>query len=75
MSNKQFNEAINKALKHQTLKEEKIFTKAQLNKLIELVACTYIYNVDYKIGTPQEQRLFKNIYYILTGNENPEEER
>ena len=62
-------------MKHQTLKEEKIFTTAQLNKLIELVACSYMYNEDYHIGTPQEQRLLKNIYYILTGSDNPNNER
>ena len=66
---------LNQAIKCQELKDSKIFTKAQLNKLIELVACAYIYNVDYKCGTPQEQRLLKNIYYILTGKEDPESER
>ena len=70
-----FNNLLSKLIKHQTLKEEKIFTTAQLNKLIELVACSYIYNVDYHIGTPQEQRLLKNIYYILTGSDDPEEQR
>ena len=73
--NKKANELLNKLIKHQTLKDEKIFTKAQLNKLIELVACAYIYNVDMHIGTPQEQRLLKNIYCILTGNDDPESER
>lgn len=70
-----FNEHVNALIKHQTLKEEKIFTPAQLNKLVELVACTYIYNVDMHTGTPQEQRLLKNIYFKLTGNEDPESER
>ena len=62
-------------LKNQTLKESKIFTEKQLNKLVELVACSYIYNKDMHTGTPQEQRLLKNIYQILTGRENPENER
>lgn len=70
-----FNNLLSKLNKHQALKEEKIFTKAQLNKLIELVACTYMYNEDMKTGTPQEQRLLKNIYYILTGSDNPNNER
>lgn len=73
--NSAFNERLNKLLKHATLKEDKIFTNRQLEKLIELVACTYIYNVDMKTGTPQEQRLLKNIYFILTGSDNPEEQR
>lgn len=62
-------------LKHECLQEEKIFTKKQLAKLVELVACSYIYNKDMHTGTPQEQRLLKNIYRILTGRENPENER
>lgn len=70
-----YNTLLNNLLKNQELKESKIFTKQQLNKLIELVACTYMYNQDMKLGTPQEQRLLKNIYQILTGNENPNEER
>lgn len=67
--------AINQIDKYIKLKDNKIFTKEQLNKLVELVACSYIYNKDMKTGTPQEQRLLKNIYEILTGNDNPERER
>lgn len=73
--NNAFNQRLNNTLKHQTLIQEKIFTPAQLNKLVELVACAYIYNVDMQTGTPQEQRLLKNIYFKLTGNEDPEDER
>lgn len=69
------NEMINRITKHADLKENKIFTPRQLDKLIELVACSYIYNKDMKTGTPQEQRLLKNIYYILTGSDDPEEQR
>ena len=61
--------------RYANLKESKIFTTRQLNKLIELVACSYIYNVDMKTGQPGEQKLLKNIYFILTGNEDPESER
>ena len=75
MSQKLISQIKNKYLKRQTLIEDKIFTPQQLNKLIELVSCSYIYNVDMKTGTPQEQRLLKNIYQILTGRDNPEEER
>ena len=70
-----FTQIVNMLVRHETLKEEKIFTKQQLNKLVELVACSYMYNEDMKTGTPQEQRLLKNIYCILTGNDNPNEER
>ncbi len=70
-----FTTIINQLNRHYALKDSKAFTKAQLNKLIELVACTYIYNVDMKSGTPQQQRLLKNIYFVLTGNDNPESER
>lgn len=62
-------------LKNQTLKESKIFTEKQLNKLVELVACSYIYNIDMGEAQPSEQRLLKNIYQILTGREDPEDER
>ena len=75
MTQKTFNEYLNRTLKHQTLKDEKIFTKAQLKKLIELVACTFMYNEDMETGTPQEQKLLKNIYHILTGSDNPNEQR
>ena len=75
MSQKLISQIKNKYLKHTTLVEDKIFTKEQHNKLVELVACSYIYNKDMKTGTPQEQRLLKNIYQILTGRDNPEEER
>lgn len=70
-----FAQHLNAVVRHQTLKEEKIFTAQQLNKLVEMVACQYIYNVDMKTGTPQEQRLLKNIYMILTGSNDPEEQR
>ena len=72
---KSFNNLLSIMMKHQTLKEEKIFTKQQLSKLVELVACSYIYNVDMKTGTSAEQRVLKNIYKILTGNDDPESER
>lgn len=73
--NKKINDYLSKILKHDILISEKIFTEKQLNKLIELVACTYIYNVDMGTGNPQEQRLLKNIYHILTGCDDPENER
>lgn len=66
---------LSKIHKHLTLIEEKIFTEKQLNKLIEMVACTYMYNEDMKTGSPQEQRLLKNIYFILTGSDDPNEQR
>ena len=70
-----YEQYLNKVIKHQQLIEDKIFTQAQLNKLIELVACTYIYNVDMNTSNGNEQRLLKNIYFILTGCEDPESER
>lgn len=72
---KKFNNLLSQMIKRQTLKEDKIFTNRQLDKLIELVSCAYMYNEDMHIGTPQEQRLLKNIYYILTGSNNPNEQR
>ena len=77
MNNATFNKLVARLLRVQTFREvkNKIFTPAQLNKLIELVACSYIYNEDMKTGTPQDQRLLKDIYYILTGNEDPNNER
>ena len=50
-------------------------TEAQYNKLVEFVACNYIYNVDMNTGSKSEQRLLKNIYKALTGSDNPEEQR
>lgn len=72
-----FNKLVARLLRAQTFKEikNKIFTPKQLSKLIELVACSYMYNEDMKTGTPQDQRLLKDIYYILTGNEDPNNER
>ena len=70
-----YNQHLTNLLKHETLKEEKIFTKKQLDKLVELVACSYMYNEDMKTGTPSEQKILKNIYFILTGREDPDSER
>lgn len=66
---------ISRFNKHVLFINNNPFTKKQLNKIIELVACTYIYNVDMKTGNGYEQRLLRNIYYILTGCDNPEKER
>lgn len=66
---------LNQIHRHYKLKEDAIFTTAQLNKLIELVSCSYMYNEDMKTGSPQEQRLLKNIYYLLTGSDNPNDQR
>lgn len=66
---------LSKVHRHIALKNEKIFTARQLDKLIELVSCSYIYNLDMKTGDGNEQRLLANIYFILTGYENPERER
>lgn len=73
--NKKQKDYISLLERHLTIREYKPFTKKQLNKLVELVACTYIYNVDMKTSNGHEQRLLKNIYFILTGNDNPENER
>ena len=54
---------------------KEVFTKRQIEKLIELVACSYMYNEDMKTGDQYEQRLLKNIYFILTGRDDPNEER
>lgn len=72
---KKYNDYMSLLMRHLNFKESKAFTKRQLNKIIELVACSYIYNVDMKTGNAHEQRLLKNIYFILTGNDNPENER
>lgn len=77
MNKNSFNRAVKRVLRVQSFREYKneIFTKAQYNKLVELVACSYMYNEDMHTGTPQEQRLLKDIYYILTGNDDPNNER
>lgn len=75
MKNTDFDKHINKLMKHLTLIENKIFTKRQLEKLIELVACSYMYNEDMKTSDQYEQRLLKNIYFVLTGRDDPNEER
>ena len=74
MTRKQQN-YISQVERYLALKNAKAFTPRQLAKLVEFVACAYIYNVDMKTGTPQEQRLLKNIYFILTGHDDPEDER
>lgn len=74
LSKKQLNylSLINRFL---TFKSNNPFTKRQLEKLIELVACSYMYNEDMKTGDQYEQRLLKNIYFILTGHDDPNDER
>ena len=71
---KQYLIKVSKYLQFKSTAKE-VFTKRQIEKLIELVACSYMYNEDMKTGDQYEQRLLKNIYFILTGRDDPNEER
>lgn len=73
-----FSQELARIMRRATFEENQrqLFTPRQLDKLVELVACAYIYGVDYPQSTdPQTQKLLKNIYFILTGNDDPEDER
>ena len=70
MNNKNFNTNIKKLIRRGAYIENArdIFTKAQENKLIELVECQYIWGRDYPDSTnAQTQKMLSDLYFTLTG--------